>query len=155
MLGGLLWVRGGEGNKAWRRVGVAGLVALISAYKIGWGFDLFCVAVIGLFAFWSYTVGYGIPDYGDPGSKIAQFWNRWINWQSQGNLLRFLTRATTGFLYGVSLVVLGYVTQHSFNGWLSLIGLVIGVPVIVNFEFDVKREGTLIGILIITLTLLV
>jgi hypothetical protein len=154
-IAGVLWYKGGEGNKALRRVGVASIIALIAAYKIGWSLWLLSVPVIGLLAFGAYAVGYGVPDESDEGSAIAQFWERWFPWQTEEDKLRFVTRATTGFLYGLNYLVTGAIIGHVWQSVILVILSTLGVGTICHFRLDVQKEATLIGTLLVALALMI
>lgn len=152
---GYMWYSGGEGNKSIRRVGVASLIALIAAYKIGWSLWLLAVPVVMILAWVSFSVGYGIPDNSDEGSAIARFWNRWFPWQTEENKLRFATRATTGFLYGLNYIVTGVVISHIWQSVILLILSTLCIPVICHFRLEVRKEAGLIGTLLVALALMI
>ena len=134
VLAGFLWAWGGADRTslAWRKVGVALLIALVT-WAITKNYLSLSKAPI-LFA--GYTFGYGMPDAGDGGSSLGKFWTKVCKTEFKA---RVMTRFSCGLLY-----CLGNIVDAKMTGnwsWFAL-GSAIIIGVVVLFGAIIEGEGS-------------
>lgn len=110
---------GSEGtSKQWRRILIPIIFTACALIEIQ---SLWCVLVMTMCAFLS--MGYGIPDAHDEGSKIGRFYYNLFN--HNHFLADVFTRGTIGFGIALSLLVITILKQNWFVYSLSSLGIIL------------------------------
>lgn len=146
---GFLWHLGGTICKAYRRYEVAFLIGGVIYFKTK---NIIISLLTFLICFFSFSIGYGIPDYSDDGCIIARLIKKPFPNISH-NILMFFTRLIISILYFISGFIITYYTKQYINILYLILGI-LSIPILCLFRLNVKLEEPLIGSIILLIYIL-